>query len=45
MFKKTEKVQGQLVIDTGMFPRELLEKACLEIKANKAKRTEANKVS
>lgn len=45
MNKQLKKFEETIVIDTGMFPRELLEKACLEIKANKAKQAEANKVS
>lgn len=45
MSKQPEKLQEKIVIDTGIFPRELLEKACREIKANQAKRDEANKVS
>lgn len=45
MTKKSETSQEKVVVDTGIFSRELLEKACLEIKAKKIKLDEASKVS
>ncbi|MEY8748575.1 hypothetical protein AB9M62_56980 [Bacillales bacterium AN1005] len=33
----TQPITNKVVIDTGVFDRELLERACREIKANKEK--------
>lgn len=33
----TQPITNKVVIDTGIFDRELLERACREIKANKEK--------
>lgn len=45
MIEQSKNIQEKVLIDTGLFTRELLEKACLEIKVNRAKQAETNKVS
>ncbi len=40
---KTEPIPNKVEIDISIFPRELLEKACLEIRANKQRAVASKK--